>query len=82
MPWSHNDARPQCDCCGRFIAFDDIQAGRAMHKMVTPDSDVSSETWETICPGCLEEIAHDVAIQRQEDIDAADAERMRGLQGL
>jgi hypothetical protein len=43
----------RCDRCGRFIAYDDIIAGKATHIMKTPDSDVSYETWESLCRACL-----------------------------
>jgi hypothetical protein len=39
----------RCDRCGRFIAYDDIIAGKATHIIKTPDSDVSYETWESLC---------------------------------
>ncbi len=49
MSWAHDEAHPKCDQCGRFIALADIIDGRATHWMITPESDVSSETWETLC---------------------------------
>ena len=39
----------RCDVCGRMIGYGDIENGRAIHKMETPDSDVSYETWKTLC---------------------------------
>lgn len=42
----------RCDECGRFIAFKDFDDG-AIRQMVTPDSDYSAETWETICKDCV-----------------------------
>ena len=39
----------RCDVCGRIISYADIASGKACHKMITPDSDASTETWETLC---------------------------------
>lgn len=39
----------RCEVCGRFIPYADIESGKAVHRMVTPDSDQSSEEWETLC---------------------------------
>jgi hypothetical protein len=39
----------QCQVCGRFISYADIESGKATHVMVTPDSHVSYEEWETKC---------------------------------
>ena len=44
-PWN-NWAR--CDVCGRFIPLDDFP-DKATRRLVTPDSDRSSEEWETLC---------------------------------
>lgn len=43
------DCWNKCDVCGRFIPFTDLKSGRAIHNMKTPDSDVSYESWETLC---------------------------------
>jgi hypothetical protein len=43
-PWN------RCDVCGKFIAmkhFDEY--GGAVRRMITPDSEHSRETWETLC---------------------------------
>jgi hypothetical protein len=42
-PWN------RCDICGRFIPFDDFKNGLAINEMITPDSDISSESWQTLC---------------------------------
>ena len=42
-PWN------RCQECGRFISFADLDSGRARHQMITPDSDVSHEAYETLC---------------------------------
>ena len=39
----------KCDVCGRIISYADLESGKAIHNMKTPDSDVSLETWETLC---------------------------------
>lgn len=41
----------QCDNCGKFIKYEDIGNG-ATHKMITPDTDYTSEEWESICKKC------------------------------
>ncbi len=50
MPIERNWNR--CDSCGRFVAFRDFDLGGAIRRMVTPDSEFSKETWETICGDC------------------------------
>ncbi len=50
MPWPMNTANPLCDVCGRFISFRDIEAGKALHQMITPDSDISREEFRSYCP--------------------------------
>ena len=39
----------KCDVCGRIISYADLESGKAIHNMKTPDSDVSFESWETLC---------------------------------
>lgn len=39
----------KCDVCGRFIPYRDIETRKAVHRIVTPDSDVSYESFETLC---------------------------------
>lgn len=39
----------RCQECGRLISYNDINIGKAIHRMVTPDTNVSYETWETLC---------------------------------
>lgn len=39
----------KCDVCGRFISEDDLINGLAKRIMITPDSDISYESWETLC---------------------------------
>lgn len=40
----------KCSVCGRFVSYADLASGKASNSMVTPDSDLSFETWETLCP--------------------------------
>jgi len=44
--------RLRCDDCGRFIAYEDIENGVAVHYLVTPESAYTSETFETLCKRC------------------------------
>jgi hypothetical protein len=45
-PWN------RCDVCGRFIPYEHFD-GRATRRLGTPDSDYTSETWETLCETCV-----------------------------
>ena len=40
--------------CGKFIKWADIESGKATMVMVTPDSQISVETWENVCARCNE----------------------------
>ena len=42
----------KCEACGRFVSYNDIESGAATHKMVYPDSALSAESYETLCPPC------------------------------
>ena len=44
-----DNAWRKCDVCGKFISYDDLNSGKAIHWMKEPDSDLSCETWETLC---------------------------------
>lgn len=39
----------KCHECGRIISYDDFASGQAINRLITPDSDVSSEAWEILC---------------------------------
>jgi len=39
----------KCDECGRIIPYVDFESGNALHQMITPDSDLTYESWETLC---------------------------------
>ena len=41
-----------CNWCGRFIRLSDLESGAAYHTMITPDSHVSREEWESCCASC------------------------------
>ncbi len=41
-PWN------KCDVCGKFIPLDDFGKG-AVRSLVYPDSELTRETWETLC---------------------------------
>jgi hypothetical protein len=38
----------RCDECGKFIAHKDFDDG-ATRELISPDSEYSMETWETLC---------------------------------
>lgn len=59
MPYCHNEKKPRCDVCGKFLSYEAIMSGAARHVMVEPDSDFSSETWETLCPAHNPQQEHD-----------------------
>ncbi len=40
----------KCDDCGVFISFDDLANNRATHDLEYPSSDLTEETWLTLCP--------------------------------
>jgi hypothetical protein len=42
-PWN------KCQECGKFIPYDDFVKGKASHRIVTPESLVTYETYETLC---------------------------------
>jgi hypothetical protein len=52
MSYFKYDVWNRCDVCGRFIAYKDFDDGKARRCMVTPDSDYSSEAYETLCIKC------------------------------
>jgi len=39
----------KCDSCGKIIPYADLESGAAIHVMVEPSSDLSEETYETLC---------------------------------
>jgi hypothetical protein len=43
---------PRCDYCGKFISYNDIHEGLATYKMISPDSELSVETFEGCCKKC------------------------------
>lgn len=42
----------KCSYCGQFVSYDDLHNGNATHKMITPDSDLTFEEWESVCAKC------------------------------
>lgn len=48
-PRVYNNRFNRCHVCGRFFSFADIESGKAVHQMITPDSDWSYEEWESLC---------------------------------
>lgn len=43
----------RCDDCGRWISLASLTAGLTRHRLLTPDSHLTREEWETLCPPCL-----------------------------
>lgn len=43
----------RCDDCGRFIGPDEFDRG-AVRQLVYPDSELTRETWETLCRKCAQ----------------------------
>lgn len=39
----------KCDVCGRFISMRDLETGNAIRRLITPDSEYTKETYETLC---------------------------------
>ena len=44
--------RLTCDVCGQFVSYSDIESGKAVRTMITPDSEFTSEEYETLCRNC------------------------------
>lgn len=44
-----HDLWNKCHECGRIIPYADFESGKALNRMIMPDSDVSYESWETLC---------------------------------
>lgn len=42
----------KCDYCGKFISYKDLSEGRAVHYMDTPDSELTFETYRSVCSKC------------------------------
>ena len=42
-----------CDDCGKFVSYKDLADGTALHALLTPDSDLTKETWESLCRKCF-----------------------------
>lgn len=40
----------KCTVCGQFISPSDFMSGAASANMIYPDSDLTDETWEILCP--------------------------------
>ena len=39
----------RCDVCGQFISYSDFEKEIATRVMLTPDSELTTETYETLC---------------------------------
>ena len=45
----------KCQICGQFIALNDFVDGLAVHRLLEPDSDLSTEKYETHHNVCAEQ---------------------------
>jgi hypothetical protein len=56
-----------CDYCGRFISYADLDEGRAVHHLLTPDSHFTREVFESYHIECKEKsdriITHEQAMR-------------------
>jgi hypothetical protein len=50
VKWRRPDTPMRCDVCGRFVGMS------GSRRLVTPDSDRSSEEFETLCPMHQQEV--------------------------
>ena len=39
----------RCDVCGQYIPIDDFASGKASRALFTPDSEFTTEEYETLC---------------------------------
>jgi hypothetical protein len=46
------NTKPRCSFCGRWISHKDFDEGLATHHIIIPDSDLTTEQWETKCKRC------------------------------
>lgn len=44
--------RISCDICGRFVSYADLENGRAVRYLDTPDAEGCAETYETYHVAC------------------------------
>jgi hypothetical protein len=42
-----------CDNCGRFVSYADLDSGKAICRLDTPDSEFTIETFITLCRVCF-----------------------------
>ncbi len=47
----------RCDICGRYIAYADLESGKATSRMQEPDSIFGPEKWDNRCARCNEQAA-------------------------
>lgn len=53
MSYDDKCLQVRCDHCGKFISFESLMDGTALHVMRTPDSHYSSEEYESLCKKCF-----------------------------
>ena len=44
--------RLTCDDCGQFVSYADLDSGKAIRYLDTPDSEFTSEEYVTLCRKC------------------------------
>ena len=71
--------RFQCDICGRFIPIEHLVSKLALRKLLTPDSEYTMETYETLCQEHMTTDAVEADVRAQCEADAKDAARYRWL---
>ena len=49
---NYEQSRNTCDICGKFISIEDFDNGKASRKLVSCDSEYSSEDYETMHTEC------------------------------
>ena len=47
-----NNTWNKCDNCGTYIPMADFEQEKAIRKFILPDSDYSTEEYETLCKKC------------------------------
>jgi hypothetical protein len=52
MKKNKNDIWNKCTKCGKFIPYKDFENGSVQSLMIYPESEFTTETFETICVKC------------------------------
>lgn len=54
MPEKYKLPPLQCDVCGKFLAYADIESGAAVNRLEEPDNAFGPERYERLCPTCAQ----------------------------